>query len=192
MGTGKRAPAEGMAFSLSRTPEHYTPHWLLQCARDVMGDIDLDPCTSLAAQRRVRARGFYTREDDGLSKGWALRVSDLLEPSRVFINPPGDRSGKLVQRFFAKLKVEIDAGAVIEAIWLAFNLSQLRTLQSTRPLLECMDLCVLNRRIRFTGEHPTKDNAVLYYGPNRAAFFDVFGRHGAIWPARLVAVSDLL
>ena len=50
--------------------EWYTPLLFLDKARQVLGQIDLDPCSSLVAQENVKASKFYTKEDDGLSKEW--------------------------------------------------------------------------------------------------------------------------
>jgi hypothetical protein len=160
------------ALTLSKTPEHFTPPWLLAVAREVMGAIDLDPCSCAEAQTNVRATRWYGVADDGLARPWA---------GRVFVNPPGDRRGHLPKQFWRKLVSEVLAGRVTEVTWLAFNLAQLRTLQIDDRLLPSCDICVLRERIRFTGDSPTKDNAVIYWGPNRDRFAAAFATAGAVW-----------
>jgi ParB family chromosome partitioning protein len=59
--------------------EWYTPIKYIESARLVMGTIDLDPATSVIANEIVKAKTFYTKEDDGLTKSWF---------GNVWLNPP--------------------------------------------------------------------------------------------------------
>lgn len=171
-----------MAFTSSATAEHYTPWPILEMVRQTMGGIDVDPCSCEIAQRSVRAKRYLTKDDDGLSSPWYRSSSN---PARVFINPPGDRRGHLPKEFWRKLAREIRAGHVSQMVWLAFNLAQLRTLQvADNNLLKQCDLVVLRDRLRFTGDSPTKDNAVLYWGPWPIRFASAFGAAGTLWRAQ--------
>lgn len=165
-------PAIPHPLTLSNTSEHFTPPWLIGLVREVMGGIDLDPASCANAQRAVQAERWYCEADDGLGQPWH---------GRVFVNPPGDRRGSLPKQFWRKLAVEVARGSVVEFCWLCFNLSQARTLQIEAGLLEQCDLCVLRHRIRFSGGSPTKDNALLYWGPNRDRFEKTFANHGVVW-----------
>ena len=53
--------------------EWYTPGDIIERARAVLGEIDLDPASNAHAQKTVRAKRFYTKDDDGLSKPWSGR-----------------------------------------------------------------------------------------------------------------------
>lgn len=64
----------------SKSSEWYTPKPIVELARQVMGSIDTDPFSSLKAQEIVRAKTYYTYEQDGLKQ-------ELL--GNVFCNPPG-------------------------------------------------------------------------------------------------------
>lgn len=162
-------------LTLSKTAEHFTPGWILDGAREVMGGIDVDPCSCREAQKVVRARQYFDAGRNGLVQRWK---------GRAFINPPGDTRGKLPKLFWEKLVVEIQRGRLREFLWLAFNVSHLRTLQFDDQVLPACDLCILRDRIRFTGDSPTKDNALLYWGPNRDRFAAVFASAGTVWRGR--------
>lgn len=65
--------------------EYYTPLAISDLAREVMGSIDLDPASSCIANERIKAKQFFTINDDGLSKEWH---------GRVFLNHPFHRGEK--------------------------------------------------------------------------------------------------
>jgi len=62
--------------------EWWTPPYLIRACRTVLGQIDLDPASSVEANTYVKALNIYTREDNGLSKPWS---------GTVFLNPPSRR-----------------------------------------------------------------------------------------------------
>ena len=49
--------------------EWYTPGWVTAAARQVMGTIDLDPASSVAANSTVGAKCFLRRKMTGLPAG---------------------------------------------------------------------------------------------------------------------------
>jgi len=121
-----------------------TPRDIADAARQVLGGIDLDPCSDATFNTVVGADSYYTEADDGLSPALPWR-------GRVFINPPGKDSGALVKRFWGRLIAEYASGAVESAVWLAFNINQLQTLQNADAPATPLDfpICVPNRRIAF-------------------------------------------
>jgi hypothetical protein len=66
----------------------------------VFGVFDLDPCspTSNARTAPVKAKVYYTEDDDGLSLPWF---------GVTFVNPPYNRS---LSRWTAKAKAEVEHG----------------------------------------------------------------------------------
>lgn len=76
METSEKKPH--VAFN-SGNNEWYTPKEIIDAAREVMGEIDLDPASSELANKTVRAEKFYTINSDGLTKEWH---------GRIWLNPP--------------------------------------------------------------------------------------------------------
>ncbi len=151
-----------------------TPANVLAAARLVLGDIDLDPATNEFAQVRVRARTFFTIEDDGLSKPWR---------GRVWLNPP--YSMPAIESFVRRLVGEIDARNVTAAVLLTNNSTsaawcQLATERSAA-------ICLPNRRIAFDrpdGSGPQKGNrfaqVIFYFGDDVEQFRRVFEQFGQV------------
>jgi hypothetical protein len=163
-------------LSLSESAEHYTPPHVIELVHATLGWIDVDPCSSDKAQKMVQAKTYWTKKDDGLTKPWM---------GKVFINPPGNPAGTLPKVFWSKLQHEIAAGHTKEFIWLGFNIAHLRTLQPSTLLARC-SICVPVKRMQFIaddkpGKHPTKDNVLLYWGPQHARFLSVWRRLGQCW-----------
>lgn len=71
----------GSQSQFSKYPEYYTPAWIYERARLVMGSIDLDPATSQEALKQNKATSYFTKEDDGLKQEWPHNLN-------IFCNPP--------------------------------------------------------------------------------------------------------
>lgn len=177
------------------SPEWYTPSPYVECARKVMGRIDLDPASHVEANARVHARRIYTATDNGLTRKWS---------GRVFLNPP---SG-LVGEFWLKLMAEYHAGRVQQAIWIGYSLEQIQTLQQLdrEDFLPIeYDTCyprariafienVAKRRARFRKlralgktpnprSQPSHGNYITYLVGRHAAFRRVFSEFGKVLSA---------
>ncbi len=183
------------ALHLQDSPDWYTPSPYVEAARQVMGGIDLDPASSYHANLTVKATTYYTKTENGLLQEWK---------GTVFLNPPGGQ----VPAFWKKLVESyhlpfggIDHQSTTQFIWIGYSLEQLQTLQGVclfNPLNYSM--CVPRRRIAFVEneakralrlealqkagkkltekQSPTHANYILYGGPNRAQFVDVFTQFG--------------
>jgi hypothetical protein len=151
---------------LTGAVEWYTPAPYLECARQVLGEFDTDPASSEIAQEQVRARSYFTREDDGLTQPWN---------GRVWCNPHCD-----ADKFVDKLLEELSAGRTTEAVFLVNAYCDTRWFH--RAAAACSAICFTLGRIRFEkpdgqAGQPPHGSALIYFGDQ----VDRFARHS---PAR--------
>ncbi len=148
--------------------EWYTPQKYVEAAREVMGGIDLDPASSIEANKIIKAKQIFTIDDDGLSKEWQ---------GRIWMNPP--YSGDLVGKFVMKLcDTNVD-----EFIILVNNATETEWFQSLAT--RCDYVCFPRGRIRYwkPGKDtlsPLQGQAMFYMGNNRDKFVSVFREMGVI------------
>lgn len=116
------------------TDEKYTPHKYLHAVRQVLGEIELDPASCVAANERVKALKYYSIQDNGLTKNWK---------GKTFLNPPYSRGN--IEPFTRKLINHHKEGAVPRAIELLPNWTERRWFQ----LLWNYPICFTDHRIDF-------------------------------------------
>jgi len=151
--------------------EWYTPPEYIEAARAAMGGIDLDPATSEKAQETVKAKKFYTAEDDGLSKVWK---------GKVWLNPPYAKD--LIGKFCDKLAEGVDAGKVTAAILLVNNATD--TAWFHRVASKASAVCFIKGRIAFhdsNGEpknKPLQGQMAMYFGSEPQLFSKEFSELG--------------
>jgi hypothetical protein len=151
----------------SRTDEWGTPSDIIERARRVLGNIELDPASSAEFNRTVRAERFLTKEDNALLCDWG-------SPRTIFLNPPG---GKLKNRslaalFWVRLMQQRMSGDFNHAIFLGFSLEQLQTTQTGTCAPSIISgnfaFCVPRKRVAFVhvdgtpGPAPTHSNIIVY------------------------------
>lgn len=89
----------------SETNEHFSPPIVVKASRTLLGDIDLDPASSLAANKHlIHAKRIFEVEDNGFTRRWR---------GRVFLNPPGgfcDIKGRRVIKVQGKRQACIHTG----------------------------------------------------------------------------------
>lgn len=146
--------------------EWYTPSKYVEMARQVMGEIDLDPATSDTANLVVRAEKIYTAKDNGLNQKWH---------GRVWMNPP--YSQPAIQHFIEKLAESYLSGDVQQAIALTHNYTDTAWFHIAANA--CSAICYTRGRIGFlspSGERaaPTQGQAFFYFGQDVDAFAGVF------------------
>jgi len=155
----------------SNSNEWYTPPEYVEAARRVLDEIDLDPASCEEANAVVKARKYYTAQDDGLQHDW---------PGRVWLNPP---YGGLTAKFINKLVEQFKLGITQEAILLVN--SHATDTDWFQPLWDFV-LCFTNHRINFYGPGGQKGNGsthgsvFVYLGPKQKVFAKEFSKFGAI------------
>jgi phage N-6-adenine-methyltransferase len=152
--------------------EWYTPGEYLAMAREVLGEIDLDPASSDEAQGIIEAAHYFTKADDGLAQEWH---------GRVWLNPP--YAQPLIADFVAKLVAERLAGLVTAAIMLTHNYTDTAWFHEAAG---CADaICFTRGRVKFyepDGEiaAPTQGQAFFYFGRRIGAFVERFRSIGFV------------
>jgi len=159
--------------------EWWTPQWLVDASRSAMGGlIHLDPASTAAANERIKARVFYTREDNGLSRRWY---------GNVFLNPPSKRGDPLARpHLWAKKLVEgWDASHIFRAILIVKSVLGYNWYEE---LYERFPVCHLRERPRFVrsdgtvGGRAKKGVSVFCFGnsSDEVIFANRFQEYGRI------------
>ena len=155
--------------------EWYTPEPYIKAACAVMGCIDLDPASSIIANKIVNAKIFYSEEDNGLTKPWA---------GKVWMNPP--YAAEYISKFCEKISTHYSAGEVTEAIILVNNATETAWFNT---LVKVSSAVVFPcSRVKFYAPDgklaaPLQGQAVIYMGKNPESFIQEFKQFG--WCARL-------
>lgn len=152
--------------------EWYTPAKYIEMARDVLGEFDIDPASSEAAQRVVQARKFFTKADNGLEQQWG---------GRVWLNPP--YAQPLIGQFVEKLVEERCADRVSAAILLTHNYTDTAWFHGAMEIADAV--CFTRGRIKFVDSEggecaPTQGQAFFYFGDDAAGFAGRFNDIGFV------------
>lgn len=152
--------------------EWYTPKEYIDRAKEVLGEIDLDPASSRSAQTVVQAKDYFDEETDGLEQEWF---------GRVWLNPPYTQPN--ISNFVHKLCEEYESGRIKEAILLTHNYSDTSWYQEAG--LHAVGICEVAGRIKFYNQKgdiaaPTQGQHFFYFGKNWDKFKDVFNETGLL------------
>ena len=122
------------ALHSTESSEWYTPHEIIEAARNCMGSIDLDPYSCEAANGIVRADLIRTLEAPRDDEPWI---------GRVWCNPPNPP-----RPAWEKMLEHWQRGGV--GIFLAYSIEQLQQSQrwGRRAMLD-FPVCVPEQRVRF-------------------------------------------
>ena len=167
------SPKDNILHS-SDSNEWYTPARYADLAKKVMGDIDLDPASCIAANQSIQAKRIFDIEDDGFSRNWS---------GRVWLNPPYGRGeeGSNQAAWSKKLIDEYKAGRVSEGMLLV----NAATGNKWFADLWEFPICFVDHRIRFISprgdySQPTHSNVIVYLGSNEGRFVELFSEIGTV------------
>jgi phage N-6-adenine-methyltransferase len=153
--------------------EWYTPKQFIEAARLAMGSIDTDPASSDVANETVRAKKYYTAEQDGRDKKWS---------GNVWMNPP--YSQPLISEFIDAFAQKYNAGEFQQACVLVNNATETNWYQSL--LIYASAVCFIKGRVKFIDKQgnasgaPLQGHTVLYFGNREKSFIDAFSEFGIV------------
>lgn len=147
----------------------YTPAWLVEKAREVLGGIDCDPASCEAAQSVVQAATWYTKTQDGLQQPWH---------GRLWLNPPYSAPTPWARKALTEYRV----GAVTAALILTNSYTETNWWQE---LASVGTMLFFRGRLQFWHPDKTSDRnrtgqTLCYLGSDIDRFRAVFGTLGAI------------
>lgn len=166
----------GNVLHSSRTCEWHTPPDIINRARRVLGEIDLDPASSPQANKTIQAKRIYTIAEDGLRQPIY---------GRVWCNPPYGTTGahRSTQGLWtAKILGAWEAGDMEAGILLVNAVPDRQWFQD----LWRYPLCFTKYRIRFIDadgvqqSQPTHGNVLCYLGRDLQVFAEEFCDLGTI------------
>lgn len=150
----------------SDSPEWYTPPEIVEKVLELMGTIELDPCSNSHEDPKVPAITRYTKDDDGLSHPWK---------GKTYLNPP---YGTVIGTWTNKLIESYKSGDVTEAIALLPGRIDTNWFS---PLYEYL-ICIIKGRVQFENSpyHAPFPCVLVYLGEHRDKFAKVFSSLGPI------------
>ncbi|MCA6580464.1 MAG: hypothetical protein IM537_18775 [Pseudanabaena sp. M57BS1SP1A06MG] len=164
--------------------ECYTPAYVLDLCRDFLGGFDLDPFSNAIAQRTVRAKIFWTKADNALTKDWSSF-------KRKWCNPP-----------YRKLSSDGIIDKILSYAHIGETLLLVNSSTSAKWFHKCMDACTAylhpNKRIPFYNPYSEieykngkkrsgneHDQTLFYFGDRPLEFAEALKSLGnAVQPIR--------
>jgi phage N-6-adenine-methyltransferase len=152
--------------------EWYTPKDYAAAVRVVLGEIDLDPASTAQANDVIKAKAYYTVEQNGLAQPWR---------GRVFLNPPYAQPA--IEHFATKFAISVQAKDVTAGVVLVNNATETDWFGMLSSVATA--ICFPEGRVRFWSPDratatPLQGQAVIYAGPDAVAFLRAFGAFGVV------------
>lgn len=162
----------------NKSSEWYTPSWILDAAREVLGHLDLDPASSIVANETVQASQWYSERNSGLGKHW---WTDEKKPASIWLNPPSPAI-----LWWKELMFNTRFKYTKHALFMAYNV-QLAQVSQGKDVPSILDfpVCWFSKRVRFIGAGSSPANAsALVYVPGTIdrteQFMLSFSQYGAV------------
>ncbi len=179
----------------SGTYEYFTPPEIIAAARECMGTIDLDPASSIEANKRVDANVFYNDVMDGLTMRWFGNVwlNHPFHAGWKACTPDCDRkSCKKRGHIYHDIPSNADwvnylvgqyeAGNIVQSCNITFAATSEQWFQPLLKRPQCF-LCPRTNYLLPNGEvlpGVTKGSVVTYFGANTLRFAEAFKHLGTV------------
>lgn len=184
----------GYARSTNGSPkresnEWFTPVEYIEAARAAMdGHIDLDPFSCKEANDVVKAKYYFTKEDNALNRRWTT-----VGARTIWMNPPYSRGmiEKCADKFIRSWLTDKFDYAII----LVNNATETKWFQGL--MAECSSFCLANTRIKFWASDNknksgnTRGQFFMYYGRSPEKFARKFRKYGTIYTGRRAVPREL-
>lgn len=159
--------------------EWYTPSYIVEAARRVLGAFDCDPASSDFANTLIGAKTYYTEQTNGLDRShpWG---------SRVWMNPPYGRA--LMGNFCEELCWRVTIGEVREACVITNNATETKWAQTLFSISSAQ--CFLSSRVAFldrmgrVANKPLQGQVIWYVGDKIERFAREFHPLGFVTQTR--------
>ncbi len=155
------------SFTSSASNKGLTPKHIIKAVIEVMGGIDLDPCSNSRLSPNVPAKRQFIEAENGLERQWH---------GKVFMNPP---YGDEIPYWIDKLIYEYLEGRTTQAIALTPSRTDTQWFRALRRYPRCF----LWGRLEYGGyDNPALFPSMLVYmGENTDEFTRVMGLYGDIY-----------
>jgi len=163
--TEQRQPAQkNPALYTSDSVEWYTPDDIVTRVVEVLGVVDVDPCSNSGGKPRIPAKKHYTVADDGLSQNWK---------GKVYMNPP---YGREIADWINYLVEQYQCGNTTEAIALVPSRTDTEWFRKLRDYPRCF----VWGRLKFSDNDNSAPfpSMLVYLGSNVGDFLEAFSDVG--------------
>ena len=151
--------------------EYYTPLDIVERARLTMGSIDLDPFSSLKANKGVKAKKIFTKDDDGFSHDWV---------GKVWVNHPFSRENN--KKIFNKAIHEYESGNAEQICLITYASTSEGWFKSSMDYPQCFIYGRTNYYLPdgTVKKGVTKGSVVTYLGKDLDSFYNNFKDIGKV------------
>lgn len=156
----------------SESVEWYTPSYIIEPVRKILGNIDLDPASCDEANQIVKAAYWNTESTNGLLEAWY---------GRVWCNPPyGKTDGQSNQAAWLRKAIEEVGRGACEVVAMLLN-AHIGT-KWFRTVWQ-YPLCILDERVRFVGpgstpgDSPTHGSVIVFVTRDNIAYEALMAEH---------------
>ncbi len=154
----------------------FTPSKYTDMAREVMGEIELDPFSSKVANKHIKAKRYFDLNSNAFEQVW------FKDKGHVFMNPPYSR--KLINDSVNLFLKNWKDKSISQAVVLVNNATETKWFQAL--LRNSSAICMPEGRISFEtsdGKHVsgnTRGQIFFYFGRKVRRFEVVFSRIGVV------------